>query len=336
MNWEQINRRLEHGFDRFWTRVMAWAGPDGVRLRRVLIALAVLWLLLALAKIVWALLPVAPTLEPPAVPLLNPLTAQTSASGAVAPVAVDKLLAWHLFGKPGQAVTREPVVVRRPVDQGGIERGAKESKLNITLTGIVAMSDEGFGMAIIEHSRKQQLYAVGDELPIGGGQVKLAKVLADRVVIDNRGTYELIRLFEQGDLVATVREPASKTEELAQQPTRAMSVKRDDAVSKAIARQYRQRLYNDPQSLAEVVKISAHREQGQLRGYRVRPGNDKQQFEQLGFKAGDLVTSVNGIPLDNPSNAVQLYQLMRTASEAVFEVERGSTLVTLTVMLGNE
>lgn len=331
MNWENINRRLEHGFDRLWTRIVAWAGPEGRRARRLLMVLAVIWLLAALVQIVWALIPNSSAVVSPDAKSLNPLSIQNTTGGR-SPVAIDKLLAWHLFGEPGDQIVQEPVIVQRPSGQDGIEEGAKESTLNLKLTGIVAMSDEGLGMAIIEHQRKQNVYAVGDELPVGDGQVKLAKVLADRVVIDNRGTYELIRLFEEGQLLA-VSEVESEVEPAPKETARAVGVKRDDPASKAIAAQYRQRLYSDPQSLAKVVRIEAHREDGQLRGYRVTPGSDKAQFEQLGFKSGDLVTSVNGVSLDNPGNAVQLYQLMRTASEAVFEVERGGTSVTLTVAL---
>jgi general secretion pathway protein C len=70
-----------------------------------------------------------------------------------------------------------------------------------------------------------------------------------------------------------------------------------------------------------------------LKGYRVDPGKSGAQFTQLGFKSGDVVTSVNGINLDNPANTMQLYQLMRSASEAVFDLERGAETVTLTVNL---
>jgi len=84
------------------------------------------------------------------------------------------------------------------------------------------------------------------------------------------------------------------------------------------------------------VTISAVREDGQLLGYRVAPGKDKQQFEQLGFKPGDLVTSVNGIELNDPANTLRLYQAMRSASEAVFDLQRNDQPVTISVSLAGE
>ena len=68
-------------------------------------------------------------------------------------------------------------------------------------------------------------------------------------------------------------------------------------------------------------------------GYRVSPGKDQEQFTKLGFKPGDLVTSVNGISLDNPANTMVLYNAMRDAGEAVFELQRDDQTLTLSVNL---
>jgi len=103
----------------------------------------------------------------------------------------------------------------------------------------------------------------------------------------------------------------------------------------AVARAYRERLYQNPQSLADVVTISAVRENGELLGYRIAPGKEKEQFELLGFQAGDLVTGVNGIALNDPANTLQLYQTMRSASEAVFDLQREDQPLTISVTLGN-
>ena len=43
------------------------------------------------------------------------------------------------------------------------------------------------------------------------------------------------------------------------------------------------------------------------------------------------MTSVNGLMLAEPSNALTLYQLLREASEAEFVIQRGDTELTLTV-----
>jgi general secretion pathway protein C len=109
--------------------------------------------------------------------------------------------------------------------------------------------------------------------------------------------------------------------------------KRQDQEATALARSYRERLYQNPQSLAEVVSVAAVRQDGQLRGYRISPGKDVEQFARLGFKKGDLITGVNGIALNDPANTMKLYQAMRSADEAVFELERDDQQFTINVSL---
>ena len=169
---------------------------------------------------------------------------------------------------------------------------------------------------------------VEDKLPVRGNVV-LAKVMPRQVVLDNGGTYELLVLFEESTMGTA--EPMS-----AQTAAPAVSEnidKRGDDQATRLAQSYRQRLYQNPQSLAEVVNVSAVRENGALLGYRVSPGKDQEQFAQLGFKMGDVVTSVNGVSLDNPTNTMVLFNDMRSAKEAVFELQRDGQALTLSVNL---
>ena len=303
------------------------------RLRRILIALGLAWVVLACTQLIWALLPPAETTIPEGIVVLNPASVPVSNQQAESP-DLDKMLSWHLLGKAEDVTAASTAIVAEvelPTGREGIEEGARETRLDLRLRGIVASTVEGLGHAIIEHKSSQQVYAVEDKLPISG-RVILAKVMTDRVVIDNRGTYELIVLFEDTALSSQVAASPVKKSVPAVGEARAID-KRGDSSATALAQSYRQQLYQNPQSLAELVHISAVREEGVLRGYKVTPGSDGEQFAQLGFKKGDLVTSVNGIALDDPGNTVRLYQLMRSAAEAVFELERGDEQLTVSVSL---
>jgi general secretion pathway protein C len=190
---------------------------------------------------------------------------------------------------------------------------------------------------VVEHRKLQDLYQVGDELP-GGNEVVLAKVLPNLIVIDNNGRYEVLRLFETGDLLvrsarSVAREPGPRdTGAATERPARTVT---SDSSAAALAGQYRDRLYADPQSLADVVRVTAIRDAGELRGYRLEPGRASAEFTALGFEAGDVVTAVNGMSLSDPANTVRLYQSMRSAREASFELLRKGESVTLTVSIGS-
>ena len=299
------------------------------RIRQAVLLLVVVWMLLSLTRLLWALVPNAENtnVAPPTV--INPLSASSSRA-IVAPVDIDRMVAWHLFGEAGataQAVIEAATEVETD-SREGIEDGARQTNLQLKLRGIVASTEDGLGYAIIENANQQAIYMVEDKLPVRGNVV-LAKVMPRQVVLDNGGTYELLVLFEESTF--STAEPMS-----AQTAAPAVSEnidKRGDDQATRLAQSYRQRLYQNPQSLAEVVNVSAVRENGALLGYRVSPGKDQEQFAQLGFKMGDVVTSVNGVSLDNPTNTMVLFNDMRSAKEAVFELQRDGQALTLSVNL---
>jgi len=326
---------------------VAWSGRPDVqpRLRRVIAALLVIWIAVSLWRTAWSFFPEAPTLPPTDV--INPMqqTQSLDAAGARR-VDIDALAAVPLFGVPGETLSQEVLAGGRAPAMSeveaaralaGIEDGAPESRLPLVLRGVVAASEAGLGQAVIEYRDVQDLYQVGDEMPVSG-DVVLAKVLPDRVVLENSGRYELLRLFEDGGLErGVVRSPVSAERVAAPAPSSpAVPVATTPPVpdeAATVAARYRDRLYENPESLVDVVRISAVRDAGALRGYRVTPGRNAAEFAALGFRAGDLVTAINGMSLSDPSNTIRLYQTMRSATAASFELERDGEAVTLEVSL---
>ncbi|MEP5566868.1 MAG: type II secretion system protein GspC [Halioglobus sp.] len=303
------------------------------RLRQLVIALLCLWLVMSLVSLVWALYPAADISSPENVEIINPVS-QAPSGNAPDPVDIGKLQSRHLFGEANADVPVAQVVEEAPAaeeSRDGIEKGARETRLQLVLRGVVASTQDGLGHAIIEFKKKQAVYAVEDELPVSG-KVILAKVMRRQVVLDNGGTYELLTLSEENALDAQIQQTAAPRTTISQ-GTPAVVDKRTEEGATKLAQEYRDRLYQNPQSLAEVVAVNAVRQDGELLGYRISPGKDKAQFSQLGFKSGDLVTSVNGINLNDPANTMRLYQTMRTASEAVFDLQRGDEAVSLSVSL---
>jgi general secretion pathway protein C len=219
----------------------------------------------------------------------------------------------------------------------GIEEGAPATRLPLRLRGVVAASEAGLGQAVIEYQNRQDLYQVGDDLPVSG-KVVLAKVLPSLVVLDNSGRYEVLKLFEETELTRQVSALAAQAGgpgpvAPASEPGSARAVAPASENSAEIAARYRDRLYDNPESLADVVVVSAVRDGDTLRGYRVMPGKAAEEFRALGFEAGDVVTAVNGLSLSEPANTMRLYQAMRSASAATFDLERNGQSLTLDVAL---
>jgi general secretion pathway protein C len=234
---------------------------------------------------------------------------------------MDRVRSWQLFGSTDVEPAEEEAAA--PETQlSAAESNAEQTRLQIKLQGVIQTNDESAGRAIISYQGKQDHYAVGDELPVSN-QVVLRRLLPDRVLIANRGKIEALYLFDKN---------ASSSSAVAQSP-RTAAPRRAVRPQRVRATDLRQRLLNNPSSLMELVRISEARENGEIVGYKVRPGKDKQRFESMGFENNDVVTSINGITLDNPSSALQVFQMMRTAKEATFELQRAGEPVNLVVNL---
>jgi general secretion pathway protein C len=330
----ELPARLSGPLEGVWRRLTEPARAS--RLRQFIILLLALWALTAVGKLVWILLPQQSVALPPLGTIINPIKANEIAS-TDSTVNIDLLRNWHLFGQVGaleRIVEIEDSAAPSATIREGIEKNASETRLALKLRGALAASQDGLGQAIIEYQSQQEVYAVDDAMPVPG-KVTLAKVMNSQVVLDNGGTYELLTLFEESPLDEQLPGIAPAT---LSQPGKSVvgtgTKKRfeSDAYS-ALAGSYREKLYADPQALTDVVAISAVRDGSDLLGYQIAPGKDVAQFQALGFKTGDVITAVNGIALTNPANTMRLYQTMRTASEAVFDLQRDNQAVTLSVSL---
>jgi general secretion pathway protein C len=169
---------------------LRWLSQDLIvaRLRLAIISLALVWAALDLAKVPWLF--VDTNIDVPA-----PTVVVDAVDTSSVNVDIERLKTWHLFGEAnGSAV---PTVVAAPAV--GIEDGAKETRLDLVLVGVLAARSDGLGQAIIQYRQDQSIYRVSDALPVSG-RVSLAKVLPDRVVLDNNGTYELLKLYDESAL----------------------------------------------------------------------------------------------------------------------------------------
>ncbi len=87
----------------------------------------------------------------------------------------------------------------------------------------------------------------------------------------------------------------------------------------------------NPGAITEILRPQPVFANGQQRGYRVYPGRDRQQFTRLGLMPGDLVTEINGTPLDDPARGVEILQSMNSAAEVTVTVERNGQPTQVTI-----
>jgi len=155
---------------------------------------------------------------------------------------------------------------------------------------------------------------LGEALP-GGRNVTLAKVMADKVILENGGRFESLPLYT--DAPPAPASKSSSTTSRAQNHT--VKSKALNKVSSGVT------------TLADVVKVSMVREGGKVVGYRVRPGRKRELFDSTGLKPNDIVTAVNGRNLDSSTVAMEVYKSMRAETSATFDVKRGDETLSLSI-----
>ncbi|MDE2052772.1 MAG: hypothetical protein KGJ72_17330, partial [Gammaproteobacteria bacterium] len=72
---------------------------------------------------------------------------------------------------------------------------------------------------------------------------------------------------------------------------------------------------------------------GKQQGFRVYPGRDRDAFVRLGLRPGDLVTAIDGTPLDDPARGEQILSTLGTSSEARVTILRNGQQQDLTLDL---
>ncbi|REL31581.1 type II secretion system protein GspC [Thalassotalea euphylliae] len=295
-----------------------------VQIAKAISLIILLYIAYLLAQITWQLVPIEQT---PTISIQDSPSSQSSSSPSR--FNVERFISLNIFGQ----YNTEQVVEALPEVQD-----APETKLNLTLSGVVAASDPKKAAAIIEHNGKQQTYGVGDK--IINTRAQLHQVYADRVILKQSGRVETLMLdgFDYNKqpkpsvIKASSNRDKNRASSTKSRPNRS-TVKRGQAVdqrnnaelSKAM-KALKTDIASNPGKLSDYLKISPKRAQGKIQGYRLMPGKDPAFFRASGLKSGDVAVQMNGLDLSIPSESAQALKLLRETSDLALLVDRNGEL----------
>lgn len=188
-----------------------------------------------------------------------------------------------------------------PAGTAALDPNAPRTDLPLVLTGVIAARDPHDGFGILGPSAAQAMvYAVGDTVP---GGARLAAVLPHQVLLDRDGRQESLALPRQQSL-----------------PLPAAAAPADSAP--AFVQHMRELVARRPNVMSELLRPEPVFAGGRQLGFRVYPGTRPQAFAALGFRPGDLVTAIDGTPLDDPAQDQQILNTLGSSSEASVTVLR--------------
>ena len=281
---------------------------------RLAVVVAGVLLAIALARLAW-LLVAGPTLPLDAV--APPPPPQVAAD----PRASTPIAQWHLFGNAAPLPTGPAIA-------------APETALRLFLRGTVNESGADEGIAIIADAEGgERAYRVGDALP---GGAELTAVLAGRVLLSRGGVTEQLSLPVDTTPGAADGRPAAPAAAGARGPGAGNGLSfinpvistggpRIDAATRAAL--------PNIEALASQVNVLPVIENGRFAGVRLAVGRDSDLLARTGLKPTDIVTAVNGIPLDGPQRQQQLLDSLRGSSSVQVTVRRDGKEQKLTVGL---
>lgn len=225
---------------------------------------------------------------------------QTAPPTAAAPVAqpfdIGSLVNAHLFGNAAVQ------------SQGGDAQNAPPTSIPLVLVGLLATPDPQEGMAIIgESAPTAKVVAVGKQVP---GGATLHSVYNDRAIIDRAGVLESVFLPRR---TAAIAPPGM--------PPPAPPVGDNN---EAMLDRMRKLVNDNPGALSQLMRPQPVFAGNKLTGFRVYPGANRQAFARLGLRAGDLVTAINGTPLDDKDRAQEIFGTLSSSTEARVTIKRAN------------
>ena len=217
---------------------------------------------------------------------------------------VDVNIGRQLFGDAGAVVS----------SSGGAPGG-------IRLRGVYSTVGTTLSAAVLNLGGRDQAVNIGQALAPG---VTLAEVHADHVIISRGGIRERIDLdrFENRAAKQTAAAPVTQLR---------LNVTSTGTNAYALSRQELNGVFQDPRQWAFTGRI-VNAPNG---GVRFEEAPSGSLPDKLGIKPGDIITGINGQPVNSQGDLVRLYQQFGTLQVVRAEVRRGGAPVMLSYTIQN-
>ena len=192
----------------------------------------------------------------------------------------------YLFGKP-----EVKAAVVQKVEE------APETQLNYKLRGIYYSTAPRLASAIVEvQPNKTRHYVLEDEL---ADNITLASIEQDHILISRYGKLERLNL-----------QKPKPTGTSARAQSRGVGSVNASAVLKA----YKRRYSKNPMALATRFQAIPVQQDGKNIGFKLKPLRGESLLKKLNFEPNDVFTSINGVSLANPLEALDAMRALTTAS----------------------
>ena len=244
-------------------------------------------------------------------PALSPAVAVGTAMGTMRPatalldyeiIVQRSLFAPHLAGKYSLAA--------KPGDAGS---AAPVPRSTIILLGTIAGGNRP--IALTRSGSETKILHLGDILADGSKVIAIAR--------------QLLKLRYPDGSEQTILPPEIPSEEGAKVPGATTPAIRGSDNRFAISRAEAEKARSNLGELMKQARMEPHVVNGKTDGFEVKMIRPNTIFTALGLQVGDIVKEVNGLALDSPEKALQIFQQLREAQHIVVSVVRNNAPLSL-------
>jgi len=232
------------------------------------------------------------------------------------------ILERNLFGSK---VVDEPIEVVEVIE----DEEAEDSKLPYKLLGTIASDEQVIASAALlnNQTRKHEVVRVGDTLS-SHSQVSVERIERGRILLRNGTRLEQLELDDkvaQANIPTPARRPrAARPEPRSRRPSPTVRDRLQELTDEQGPR--------SPAAIFSQARILPKYEDGAMVGIELSKIKEGSFYEQVGLGDGDIVTSLNGVAIDNPSASKQLLEAFTSADSLTAEVRRaggGTEMITV-------
>lgn len=203
--------------------------------------------------------------------------------------------------------------------------------LRLKLWGVAVRGPKNSYAIIEEEKQRQQgVYRVGDEVP-GGAKVK--SVAWDQVILDVGGKDEILEI-EEGmtggvraapspfSAASASASAAAGRGSVASASAPVQGVQAISDTEYVIDREEVDTALENMSQLFTQIRAVPHFEGGESTGFRLFAIRRGSIFDKIGLKNGDIIRSVNGQAMNDPTRALGLLEELRDSNDLTVKVTR--------------
>jgi general secretion pathway protein C len=254
----------------------------------------------------------------PTAPVRHHVTSQVAtAESTLSSAALNLILQRNIFDPAGRTeLTYNAEMMSSDVVSSEV---VVAQSVNMVLFGTV-VADEANSLALLQVDGELDLYRIGDSFADGSTLESVARNQVEIRLRDKR----LVTLLVSADQVASTTKNTAATTTSSE----STGVRQIDDTHWAVSSEEVEKARTNFSAELRLAQMQPRVVDGKTDGFLIRSLRRQSILNKLGLKRGDVVMNVNGISLDSPEKALQIFQQLREARQIELAVERQGTAMT--------